>query len=557
MVEKFLRQTEFTSYEDMKNNFEFVIPENFNFGFDVIDAWAKTEPQKRALVWCNPQGDEKEFTFTDISKMSNQTANMLKSMGLRKGDVAMLLLKRRWEYWVIAPACHKLGVTIVPVNHLMKKKDLVYRINKVNVTAVICVNEEMAIAELEKALESDCPQVTQKIVVQEPREGWTYFNEEYNKYSDEFERPTGEDATKNDDTMLMYYTSGTTGFPKVVCHNFLYPLGHIVTACYWHRVVNNGLHMTVADTGWAKAGWGKIYGQWIGGTANFVYDFDRFNADDLLKLISKYKLTTFCAPPTIYRFIVKEDLSKYDFSTLTHCCTAGEALHAEVFNTFEKQTGHKIYEGFGQTETTVMLATFPWMNPHPGSMGKPSPAYKVHLLDDNYNEVDVGKTGYLAVETDKYPVGLFTGYEFDIEEQKEKFRNGYYFTGDMAWRDEYGYFWFVGRSDDIIKTSGYRVGPFEIESVLMQHPSVLECAITGAPDPVRGQVVKATIVLTKGYEPSDELKEELKTFVKVNTAPYKYPRIIEFVESLPKTTSGKIRRKAIRENDNKDENPSR
>lgn len=557
MLEKYLKQTEFTSYEDMKKNFEFVIPESFNFGFDVVDEWAKLEPNKRALVWCNPQGEEKQFTFTDISKMSNQTVNMLKSLGVKKGDVVMLLLKRRWEYWIIAPACHKLGATIVPVNHLMKKKDLVYRINKVGVSTVICVNEEMAIAELERALEHDCPSVENKIVVQDPREGWIYYNEEYKKFSDVFERPTGKDATSNDDTMLMYFTSGTTGMPKVVCHNFLYPIGHIVTACYWHRVVNNGLHLTIADTGWAKAGWGKIYGQWIGGTANFVYDFDRFNADDILTLISKYKLTTFCAPPTIYRFLVKEDLSKYDFSSLTHCCTAGEALHAEVFNVFEKQTGHKIYEGFGQTETTVMLATFPWMNPHPGSMGKPNPAYKVHLLDDQYNEVDVGKTGYLAVETDKYPVGLFTGYEFDIEEQKEKFRHGYYFTGDMAWKDESGYFWFVGRSDDIIKTSGYRVGPFEIESVLMQHASVLECAITGAPDPIRGQVVKATIVLAKGFEASDELAEELKTYVKVNTAPYKYPRIIEFVTELPKTTSGKIRRNAIRDNDNKDENPNR
>ncbi|MBR4749613.1 MAG: AMP-binding protein [Abditibacteriota bacterium] len=557
MKERYLEECEFSSYEDMRNRFRFRIPDNFNFGFDVVDAWADEEPEKRALVWANPQGEERTFTFTDIKRLSNQTVNYLKRVGVKKGDVVMLVLKRRWEYWVISVACHKLGAIALPVNHLMKKKDFSYRISKARVSCVFCVNEEMAIRELEESIAHDAPHITNKIVVQSPREGWAYFDDCIAGESDVFERPTGAEATQNDDTMLMYFTSGTTGMPKLLPHNYLYPLGHIITACYWQCVQNNGLHLTVADTGWAKTGWGKIYGQWIGGTANMVYDFDRFHADEILSLIEKYKLTTFCAPPTVYRFIIKEDLSKYDFSSLTHCCTAGEALHSEVFNAFEKATGHKIYEGFGQSEGVVLLATFPGVTPRPGSMGKPSPAYDIRLLDENLKEVEVGQEGLLAVKVDdEYPVGLFKGYLFDLDDQEERFRGGYYFTGDMAWRDEMGYYWFVGRSDDVIKSSGYRIGPFEIESVLMQHPSVLECAVTGAPDPIRGQVVKATIKLAKGYEPSDELSKELQEFVKKNTAPYKYPRLFDYVDELPKTFSGKIRRKVIRERDNMDTNPN-
>ncbi|MBP5273466.1 MAG: AMP-binding protein [Abditibacteriota bacterium] len=557
MKEKYLEECKFSSYEDMRKRFRFKIPENFNFGFDVVDGWADSEPGKRALVWANPQGEEKTFTFTDIKRLSNQTVNYLKSVGVRKGDVVMLVLKRRWEYWVISVACHKLGAIALPVNHLMKKKDFSYRISKAHVKCVICVNEEMAIKELEESIAHDCPQVTNKIVVQSPREGWAFFDDCIRDQSPVFQRPTGAEATQNGDTMLMYFTSGTTGMPKLLPHSYLYPLGHIITACYWQCVQNNGLHLTVADTGWAKTGWGKIYGQWIGGTANMVYDFDRFHADEILSLISKYKLTTFCAPPTVYRYIIKEDLSKYDFSSLTHCCTAGEALHAEVFNAFEKATGQKIYEGFGQSEGVVLLATFPGVTPRPGSMGKPSPAYDIRLVDENLKEVEVGQEGHLVIKVDDgYPVGLFKGYLYDLDDQEERFRGGYYFTGDMAWKDEMGYFWFVGRSDDVIKSSGYRIGPFEIESVLMEHPSVLECAVTGAPDPIRGQVVKATIKLAKGYEPSDELSEELKEFVKKNTAPYKYPRIFDYVDELPKTFSGKIRRKVIRERDNMDSNPN-
>ncbi|MBO4547589.1 MAG: AMP-binding protein [Abditibacteriota bacterium] len=557
MKERYLEECEFSSYEDMRNRFRFRIPDNFNFGFDVVDAWADEEPEKRALVWANPQGEEKTFTFTDIKRLSNQTVNYLKGVGVKKGDVVMLVLKRRWEYWVISVACHKLGAIALPVNHLMKKKDFSYRINKAGVTTVFCVNEEMAIAELEESIAHDAPHVKNKIVVQSPREGWEYFDDCIAGQSPVFDRPTGAEATQNDDTMLMYFTSGTTGMPKLLPHNYLYPLGHIITACYWQCVQNNGLHLTVADTGWAKTGWGKIYGQWIGGTANMVYDFDRFHADEILSLIGKYHLTTFCAPPTVYRFIIKEDLSRYDFSSLTHCCTAGEALHSEVFNAFEKATGHKIYEGFGQSEGVVLLATFPGVTPRPGSMGKPSPAYDIRLLDENLKEVEVGQEGLLAVKVDdEYPVGLFKGYLYDLDDQEERFRGGYYFTGDMAWKDEMGYYWFVGRSDDVIKSSGYRIGPFEIESVLMQHPSVLECAVTGAPDPIRGQVVKATIKLAKGYEPSDELSAELQEFVKKNTAPYKYPRLFDYVDELPKTFSGKIRRKVIRERDNMDTNPN-
>jgi len=557
MIEKYLKRCDFSSYDDMKKNYEFAIPENFNFGFDVVDVWADSEPNKMALVWANPEGEEKFFTFNDMKDMSNQTVNFLKSLGVKRGDVIMLVLKRRWEYWVISVACHKLGAIIVPVNHLMKKKDFSYRINKAGVSNVICVNEEMAIAELDDAIKSDCPQVKNKIVVAGKRDGWLNFDEEIENQNKIFERPTGKDITKNEDTMLIYYTSGTTGMPKIVPHDFLYPIGHITTASYWQCVENNGLHLTVADTGWAKTGWGKIYGQWMGGTANFVYDYDRFDAHEILSLISKYKLTTFCAPPTIYRFFIKEDLSKYDFSSLSHCCTAGEALHSEVFNAFERATGHKIYEGFGQSETTVLLATFPGVEPKPGSMGKPSPIYDIRLIDDNFNEVEVGEEGHLVIKYDEnYPTGLFKGYLYDLDDQEDRFKNGYYFTGDMAWKDEFGYFWFVGRSDDLIKTSGYRVGPFEIESVLMEHASVVECAITGAPDPIRGQIVKATIVLASGYTASEKLAEELKEYVRVNTAPYKYPRIIEFVDELPKTFSGKIRRMVIRNEDNKDSNPN-
>lgn len=549
MLEKYLTKVDFDSYEDMKKNMQVKVPENFNFAYDVLDEWAKNDPDRKAVVWCNPEGEEKTLTFKEISVLSDKFANVLKERGIKKGDIVALILKRRWEFWVSIMACHKIGAVVIPVNHLMKKKDFVYRFTAVNVKGVVCVNEKATIDEIEMAF-PECPQIHTRILVgNEDREGWINWQKSVDGASYNWARPTGEEATSNRDILLMYYTSGTTGMPKIVALDQTYPLGHIVTAKYWLNCEDKGLHLTVSDTGWAKSVWGKLYGQWICGSAVFVYDYDRFIADELLSLIEKYKINTFCAPPTIYRFFIKEDLSKYDFSNLHYACTAGEALHPEVFNVFEKATGKKIYEAYGQTEAVVLLGSFIGVEPKPGSMGVPSPLFDIDIIDDDFKPVDEGNEGHLVVKwaDENRPVGLFNGYIFDEALTKEKIQNGYYFTGDMAWKDEDGYYWFVGRSDDLIKTSGYRVGPFEVESVLMEHPSVLECAITGVPDPVRGQVVKATIVLAKGFSPSDELAEELREYVRINTAPYKYPRIIEFVEELPKTISGKIRRVEIRD----------
>lgn len=548
MLEKYLKEIEFDSYEDMRDNLKIDVPDDFNFAYDVLDEWAKSEPEKTAVVWCNPLGEEKRISFQEMSEMSNKFANVLTKCGIGKGDIVTLILKRRWEFWPTIMACHKVGAIVVPINHLMKKKDFVYRFTAIDVKAVVCVDEKMVIDEIEMAFHL-CPGVHTKIIVGEKRDGWLGWQEEVDAASGDWIRPSGDLRTKNDDVMIMYYTSGTTGMPKVVAHDYTYPLGHIITAKYWLRCENNGLHLTISDTGWAKSVWGKLYGQWICGSAVFVYDYDRFVAKEMLELIQNYKINTFCAPPTIYRFFVKEDLSAYDFSQLHHASTAGEALHSEVFHVFKKITGLKIYEAYGQTEAVVLLGSFPGVDPKPGSMGKPSPLYDIDIIDDNLNSLDDGEDGHLVIKIDDnkhYPLGLFKGYIYDDEMTRDKIRDGYYFTGDMAWRDENGYYWFVGRSDDLIKTSGYRVGPFEVESVLMEHPSVIECAITGAPDPVRGQVVKATIVLANGYEASDELAEELRNYVKKNTAPYKYPRIIDFVSELPKTFSGKIRRVDIR-----------
>jgi len=549
MLEKYLSQIDFESYKDMKENLKINVPENFNFAYDVLDEWAKNDPERKAVVWCNPEGEEKTLTFKEISNLSDKFANVLRENNIKKGDIITLILKRRWEFWVTIMACHKIGAVVIPINHLMKKKDFVYRFTAVDVKAVVCVDEKATIDEIEPAF-AKCPSIHTKILVgNEERKGWINWNTAVNNASAKWNRPAGKEATCNSDVLLMYYTSGTTGMPKIVAHDQTYPLGHIITAKYWLNCEDNGLHLTVSDTGWGKSVWGKLYGQWICGTAVFVYDYDRFIADEMLSLIEKYKINTFCAPPTIYRFFVKEDLSKYNFSSLHYACTAGEALHPEVFHVFERITGKKIYEAYGQTESVVLLGSFIGVEPKPGSMGVPSPLFDIDIIDDDFNSVEEGDDGHLVVKwSDKeHPVGLFKGYIYDESLTKEKIQNGYYFTGDMAWRDEDGYYWFVGRSDDLIKTSGYRVGPFEVESVLMEHKSVLECAITGVPDPVRGQVVKATIVLAKGFEPSDQLAEELKEHVKINTAPYKYPRIIEFVSELPKTISGKIRRVEIRD----------
>lgn len=550
LLHRFLPRTEFDSYEDFKANYKVNIPEDFNFGFDVVDAWAEADKNKKALVWCNDHGEEKTFTFSDISRLSNKTANYFRSLGIKKGDVVMMILRRRWEYWICATALHKVGAVLIPGSLQLTKKDIVYRGNSAEVKAIICVNDDFVINQVE-ASEKEIPTLENKIVVGEPRDGWRFFEDEIEPFSDKFARPTGDQATNWNDIMLVYFTSGTTGMPKMVQHNFAHPLGHIVTAKYWQMVQENKLHMSVSDSGWAKFGWGKIYGQWICGAIIFAYDMDKFIPAKLLEVISKYKITTFCAPPTMYRFMLQEDLKKYDLSSIQRCCTAGEPLNPEVIKKWQEYTGHFIYEGFGQSEGSVLLANFQWFEPRLGSTGKPSPIYDIHLVDKDGNDVKTGEEGSIVIMDVKNhpPVGLFTGYYKNPEMTEEKLLGKFYNTDDMASCDEDGYYCFIGRDDDVIKCSGYRIGPFEVESALLEHPSVVECAITGAPDPIRGQVVKATVVLAAGYTPSEELKKELQNHVKRVTAPYKYPRVIEFVDELPKTLGGKIKRGQIRKSD--------
>lgn len=527
--------------------FSLNVPADFNFGFDVVDEMARLEPHKRAMVWCDESGDEKIFTFADIKKYSNKTANFFKSLGIGKGDMVMLILKRHYEFWFSIVALHKLGAVAIPATHLLTTHDLVYRFKAAGVKAVVCtaVGE---VANYVDAAQAECPSVAIKIIVKGKKDGWYSFTENMEAASDKFERPRGAQKQKVNDPMLIYFSSGTSGLPKMACHNFAYPLGHIVTAKHWQNVDPDGLHLTVADTGWGKAVWGKLYGQWLMEAAVFVYDFDKFKPADLLEKIEKYKITTFCAPPTIYRFFIKEGIEGYDLSSLKYATTAGEALNPEVFNKFYQYTGLKLMEGFGQTETTVTVFNRKGMEPKPGSMGKPSPQYEVSIVDENCKLVPTGEVGEIVICTKRgKPAGLFGGYYNDKQKTDAVWHDGYYHTGDTAWRDEDGYLWYVGRTDDIIKSSGYRISPFEIESVLIEHPAVLECAVTAAPDPVRGQVVKATIVLTRNYTASDELAKEIQAYVKHATAPYKYPRIIEFVNELPKTINGKIRRVELRE----------
>lgn len=549
MLKRFVPITSFKSYEDFVNNFKINIPENFNFAYDIADEYAATAPDKTAIVWCDDKGNKASFTFGQLKYFSDKTANFFKSIGIKKGDPVMLILKRRYEFWFCLLALHKLGAICVPATHLLTAKDIIYRNNAADIKMIVAVAEEEVMRHVEES-EQKSPSLKYKVAVGGSREGWYDFNAEIEKASSRFERPTGGNATVNTDISLIYFTSGTTGMPKMVKHDFVYPLGHILTAKYWQNVQDDGLHLTVADTGWAKAVWGKIYGQWICGSAVFVYDYDKFVPRNLLDVIVKYGVTTFCAPPTIYRFFIKEDLNKIDFSNLKHCSIAGEPLNPEVYNQFLKATGLKLMEGYGQTEMTVAIGTFPMMEPKPGSMGRPAPGYDIDIVDENGHPCDVGEEGQIVVRTGKTkPVGMFSGYYRDAELTSQVWHDDMYYTGDMAWRDEDGYFWFVGRADDVIKSSGYRIGPFEVESALLEHPAVLECAITGVPDPDRGQVVKATVVLTKNYVPGDDLVKELQEHVKKVTAPYKYPRVIEFVPELPKTISGKIRRVEIREQD--------
>ena len=552
LYQRFLRKPEFGSYEDFLHNFRINVPENFNFAYDVLDVIAEEEPDKRALQWAHMDGRERAFTFAEISRLSKQAANLFVRLGVQKGDKVMLVLRRHYTFWIAIMALCRIGAVAVPATHLLTKKDIVYRANCAGIKMVVTSAEGCFAASCEEAM-PECPTVEKLLIVDGAREGWLDFEALLAEESDEFPRPA--EPLKHDDIMLLYFTSGTSGMPKMVGHNFDYPLGHIQTAVFWHQCVDGGLHLTVSETGWMKSVWGKLYGQWLAGSAIMVYDFEKFVPKDMLAVLEKYKVTTFCAPPTIYRFMILEDVSKYDLSSIQHCTTAGEPLNPEVFEKWKELTGHELREIFGQTELCVTVGTFPWMKVCPGSMGKPSPQFDVDIVDEEGKSCPAGQVGEIVVRTQyETPVGMFLGYYRDEEGTRAVWHDGMYHTRDLAWRDEWGYYWYVGRADDVIKSSGYRIGPFEVESALMEHDAVVETAITGVPDPVRGQIVKATIVLKKGYEPSEELKKELQNHVKKLTAPYKYPRVIEFVDELPKTISGKIRRVELRERDSQKAN---
>ena len=549
MVEKFLSRTVFTSQEDYIRNFRIRVPADFNFAYDVVDAYAAEEPDKKALLWTDDRGGEIQFTFADMKRETDRTASYFQSLGIGRGDMVMLILKRRYEFWFSILALHKLGAVAIPATHLLTRKDVVYRCNMAGIKAIVAAGEPVITGHIAAAMpESPTTRLLISVGPEVP-EGFLDFHEGI-RHAAPFVRP--QHVNTNDDIMLMYFTSGTTGEPKMVAHDFTYPLGHISTGCFWHSLHEGSLHLTIADTGWAKAAWGKLYGQWLAGANIFVYDHEKFTPADILRKIGQYRITSLCAPPTIYRFLIREDLSKYDLSSLEYCTTAGEALNGAVYDTFKRLTGVRLMEGFGQTETTLTLATFPWMEPKPGSMGVPNPQYDIDLLTPDGRSAEDGEQGQIVIRTDRgKPLGLFKEYYLNDGMMHEVWHDGVYYTGDVAWRDEDGYFWFVGRADDVIKSSGYRIGPFEVESALMTHPAVVECAITGVPDEIRGQVVKATIILGDKYRPraGEELIRELQDHVKQITAPYKYPRIIEFVDELPKTISGKIRRKAIRADD--------
>ena len=517
--------------------------ERFNFAFDVVDKVARMYPNKLAMIHLDHNKQETRFTFDQMRRASNQTANYFKSLGIKRGDRVMVVLKRHYQFWFTILALHKLGAIIIPTTNLMQQYDFEYRFKAAGVSAIVCTADGDTASQVDAAAEITGG-VGIRVLVGGQRPGWHPFNEEYGLFSDSYERKP--DAPCGDDTMLMFFTSGTTGYPKIACHSYKYPLGHFITAKYWHCIQPNGLHLTISDTGWGKALWGKLYGQWMCEAAVFVYDFDRFNAADILPLFKQYSISTFCAPPTMYRMFIKDDLSRYDLSSIQHATTAGEALNPEVFVQFEKATGLQIYEGFGQTETTLSIANLAGTKQKLGSMGKPTPLYDMDIVGPDGKPVGVGETGEIVVHTDHgVPCGLFQGYYREPEKTKDVWHDGLYHTGDTAWRDEDGYYWYVGRVDDVIKSSGYRIGPFEIESVIMELPYVLECGVSPAPDPIRGQVVKASIVLTKGVVGTDELKKEIQNYVKHRTAPYKYPRIVVFRDELPKTISGKIQRNQL------------
>ena len=541
LCEKFVECTE--TENGVLKDVKFKNTESFNFGFDCVDAIAEKYPEKLAMIHLDKNKTERRFTFLDMKKESARCANYFLSLGIRKGDKVMLVLKRHYQFWFAMLALHKIGAIAIPATYQLREHDFVYRFNAAGVKAIVCTSDGDC-AEIVDKVQPECPTLTLKVLVGGQREGWKDFDSEYGLFKSSFRRTP--DTPSGDDPALMFFSSGTTGNPKMVEHKHTYGLGHFLTARYWHCCEPDGLHFTISDTGWGKSLWGKLYGQWLCEGAVFVYDFERFHASDLLPLFAKYQITTFCAPPTMLRMMIKEDLSRYDFSSVRHMTTAGEALNPEVAMQFKKSTGLEIMEGFGQTETTLTVGNFGGTKVKLGSMGKPSPQYKVMIVDPDGNEVPTGETGEIVIDiSEGSPVGLFTEYYRDEEKTREVMHDGFYHTGDTAWRDEDGYFFYVGRVDDIIKSSGYRIGPFEVESVIMELPYVLECGVSACPDPVRGQVVKASIVLTKGTEPTEELKKEIQDYVKAHTAPYKYPRVVVFRDELPKTISGKIRRNAL------------
>lgn len=556
IYEKFIgrHRDDFVTLEDLYRNYKITYEDDFNFAYDVLDVLAAESPEKLAMLWISNEGEEKRITFGEMKRMSDKAANYFRSLGIRKGDFVMLVLKRSYLFWYCMMGLHKLGAVAVLAPHMLKPHDYTYRLNIARIKMVVMTADGDCTDQFDA--EADRYETLQLKAVTKHKplgNGWIDFEQGLEAASEQWERPTGAEATKATDMMMMAFSSGTSGYPKMVAHDFTYPLGHIITGVFWHRVEDGGLHFTISDTGWLKSLWGKMYGQWFGESAVFTYDFDKFDGADILDKLSRYRVTSFCAPPTMYRFMLREDVRSYDLSALRHCCTAGEALNPEVYAQWKNITGHKIFEGFGQTEMTLCCATlFPWVQPRPGSMGMPTPTYQVMIADENGQEVDTGVTGEICVKAagpDDKLNGLFMGYYRNPEATEKSWHDGYYHTGDTGYRDEVGLLWYVGRNDDIIKSSGYRIGPFEVEAALAEHPAVFESAVTGVPDPIRGFNVKATIVLARGYEPSDALKKELQDHVKRVTAPYKYPRVIEFVTELPKTINGKIRRVEIRDRD--------
>ena len=545
---------DFATFEDLSRNYKVSYSDSFNFAFDVLDQIARRTPDKLAMLWVSNNNESKRFTFSEMSRLSNKAANFFISKGIKKGDYVMLVLKRGYEFWYSMMGLHKIGAVAVQATHLLTAKDYVYRMNSGGIKMVVMTGDDLCTEHVDEAMGQYETLQHRAVTRGKNVPGWIDFDSEFESQSDVFERPTGEAATKVTDIMTMSFSSGTTGYPKMVLHDHSYPLAHLLTGVFWHRVEDGGLHFTISDTGWLKSLWGKMYGQWLGESAIFTYDFEKFSAADILQKLDEYKISTFSAPPPMYRFMNKEDFSGYDYTSLKHCCTTGEALNPEVYSQWLKNTRLKIFEGFGQTETTLVCGTlFPWMLPRLGSMGLQTPGNHIVVIDEDGIEVESGVTGEICIRTDEEvggkPLGVFRGYYRDETATSRSWHDDLYHTGDTAYRDEMGFLWYVGRVDDVIKSSGYRIGPFEVESALMEHPSVMECAVTGVPDPDRGFAVKATIVLSKGYSPSPELTKTLQSYVKSVTAPYKYPRIIEYVDALPKTISGKIRRVEIREKD--------